>query len=122
MIEENKWEFKCPKCGADSRLVQAVVDRDRAEGRIGDKVLDGALHIQEFPIADNMKQPKLGDKVSVLLVFSDICQDCGTIYIHKVIRDIRKVSVDVSKLMRPNIIPPQIQRHPNFPGFGGRGN
>lgn len=112
MIEDNVWTFLCPNCDSDKRLVQAVVDEDRAAKRLGEHIQIGATSISEMPITDQKKNPKPGDEVSVLMMFQDICQKCGTVYTFKITREIRKVSLDVSHLIQrpPSNLPP------NFPG------
>jgi uncharacterized Zn finger protein len=117
MIKENLWEYKCPNCSSSNRVMQEVIDDDRAAGRLGEKITTGALSIQELPVTDRAKQPKLGDKVSVVTMFSDICQDCGTIYVFKVTRDLRVTSIDVSRMIQP-----PVGKIPHFPGGLGKGN
>lgn len=68
--DERIWDFKCPnsKCGSRERVVQSVVDKDRAIGRLGEHVITGAVEVQEFPVADKRKTPRLGDEVSVVTI------------------------------------------------------
>lgn len=100
-MEDNKeWRFNCPVCKSSNRLVQQVVDDDREKKRMD--VVEGAMSIQEMPIKSNTKNYGVGDEVSSLLVFQDICVDCGITYIFKIIRDIKKMRKDVSNLARPS--------------------
>jgi hypothetical protein len=99
-MEDNKeWRFPCPNCKSSSRLVQSVVDDDRGKNRID--VEEGAMSMQEMPIKSNSKQYGVGDEISALYVWNDICYDCGTVYIFKVTRDIKKMSRDISNLVVP---------------------
>ncbi len=102
MEEKKEWRFKCPHCKSDSRLVQEVVDDDRGRGRIDDSIREGAMSIEERPIKSNTKQYAVGDEVSVLLIFTDLCSVCGTMYIFKVLRDIRKMRKDITNLVKPH--------------------
>lgn len=99
MLDRKEWIFNCPHCGKNKRLVQQVVDDDRVMGRID--VEEGAMSIQELPIKSNAKKYGVGDEISVLLVFNDICGECGTIYIFKILRNIEKMRKDVSNLVLP---------------------
>ena len=47
--EERRWEFKCTKCGSWKRIVQSIVDTDRAAGRLGEHLTVGAVEVEEFP-------------------------------------------------------------------------
>lgn len=104
-MAENKevwtWEFKCPnpKCGSSERLVQRVLDEDRAAGRVGEHVVTGASDVDEFPILDKKKKPRPGDEASVVTLWWDICAKCGTKYCFRASRRISKYSLDVSHLI-----------------------
>jgi hypothetical protein len=99
MLGQKEWRFNCPQCGKGERLIQQVVDDDRAMGRID--VEEGAISIQELPVKSNTKNYGVGDEISVLLVYQDICVGCGVIYIFKMVRDIKKMRKNVSDLVLP---------------------
>ena len=111
MLDQKEWLFNCPHCGKDKRLVQQIVDDDRIMGRLD--VVDGAMSIQELPIRSNTKNYGVGDEISVLLVFNDICSGCGTVYIFKVLRNMEKMRKDVSRLVLPKGagVPPKLNRN-----------
>ncbi len=108
-MEDNKeWKFNCPVCKKGNRLVQSVVDDDREKKRLD--AMEGAVSIQELPIKDNTKVYKVGDEISTLRMYIDICSECGSTYTFKIVRDIKKMKADVSHLIRPSIIPPKLSR------------
>lgn len=109
-----KWEFSCPKCGSQKRVGQIIVDEDREAKRLGDHIKIGAMSVTETPVIDKQKKAKPGDEVSVIIRFTDNCSECGTDYTFRILREIRKLSLDVSHLIqKPTLMPPQ--------GLGGLG-
>lgn len=104
MEEKNEWLFNCPICHKSERLTQLVLERDRAEKRILNTDIVGAAAVHEFPIADPTKQYGVGDEVSTLIIFNDICANCGNTYTFRVLRDIRKMRLNVSNLVKPKDI------------------
>lgn len=111
MIGDNLWEFPC-KCGSMDRVFQKVVDEDRTLGRLPEHITVGALEIKVIPVVESNKKPKVGDEASVLTAFYDICEKCGREYCFKVVRDVKKFTVDMSHLVRPPGpgLPPNIFR------------
>ena len=107
MEDQKEWRFDCPGCKSANRLVQQVVDEDRSKNRID--VEEGAVTIQDLPIRSNTKKYEVGDEISILRVFQDICADCGILYTFKIQRQIEKMRRDVSQLTKPakNLILPR---------------
>lgn len=103
------WKFSCT-CGSDERIAQEAVDAEKAAGRIPEAISMGAINVIDTPITDPSKQPKFGDRVPVLLRFTDICSKCGLLYIFRVEWQVHQVTRNVSNLIQP---PPA-----GFPPFG----
>lgn len=84
--EELIWEWPCPnpKCGSTERLVQTVLELDRAKGRVEDDIVWGVVDSEQVQIIG--KKVKPGDEVSGIKVFSDICLKCGTLYRYRAVR------------------------------------
>ena len=119
-MENKEWKFNCPTCKSESRIAQSVVDEDKAEGRLGANVEVGCTSIHEVPLTDPAKKPGVGDQLSVVVFIHDVCADCGTEYIFKVVREIRTLKLDVSGIINPRH--GGMQRIPQLPPNFNKGN
>lgn len=101
-------DFKCPHCGSDERVLQNVVDKDKAEGQLGEHIITGTIRNAHTPITDPQKPPRPGQEALVMGIYYDLCAHCGQEYIFRVTHEISRFSLDVSKLIHkpPPSIPP----------------
>ncbi len=67
---------KCPNCGGTKRIAGSILEQERKKGKIG-KSLQGVIQQIQCVITD----PRLVSlQAPAIIVFMDICADCGTFY------------------------------------------
>ena len=59
------------------------------------------MSIQDMPVRSNTKKYEVGDEISMLRVFQDVCSNCGILYTFKIQRQIEHMRRDVSNLVKP---------------------
>ena len=70
-----EWDH-CPNCGSQDRVVQGVVDEEKASGHLPPEAWL-AIPLDGIVVADKMRN---SGQVPVIMPFVDICKQCGTIY------------------------------------------
>ena len=116
MIEEVK--YKCPRCGSEKRWVQAILEEEKAAGRISEAISVGMLGKLEIPVTEPNAKPYPGKEVAIVARFDDICYDCGQTYTFMVRYHMSKWSLDISHLVKPQK-PSDMQFNPKM--FRGDG-
>lgn len=88
-VPDRIWEWPCPnpKCQKTERLVQTVLDEDRASGRLDAEDLRwGVIESETVEVRATGEPLKLGDQVSIVKMFWDLCEKCGTKYCYRAVR------------------------------------
>lgn len=106
-IEDSLWNFPCTHCGSNDRVAQQVVDADKREGKLPDRIEFGVSHVNTLKVMDVKKSYKPGDRISVLQCLHDYCARCGTNYCFRITLEDAKVSMNLDNLIKiPPIFPP----------------
>ena len=103
---------KCPICKSENRYCESLGNQEKARGHMR-KELTFAFQVIKGICLDQDMEAKLpmGTTLPSYHVTTDICSDCGTLYVIRIIEDqVRK---------QPNIVLPGQQggfKMPPFPG------
>ncbi len=110
-MELNKFtEFKrCPNCGSENRFGESLAKELKDKGWAGDD-FTYCLGIYTTPVVDKRFDSKIpiGSSVPVMIVHTDTCTDCGTIYAVRIGRSEAKKSLAPAQPM-----PNRMQRRHN---------
>ena len=103
---------KCPACASENRYCETLGNQEKARGHMR-KELTFAFQVIEGVCMDKAIEPRLpmGTTLPVYHVTTDICSDCGTIYVTKIAEDV------VTK--QPQIMLPGQQGNFKMPPFPG---
>jgi len=106
---------QCPSCGSTNRYCESLGNQEKASGHMR-KELTFAFQVIEGICMDKGMDAKLpmGTTLPAYNVTTDICSDCGTIYVTKIIEG------QVAK--QPNIVLPGQQGPYKMPPFPGGAN
>ena len=102
--------FKCPKCGSERRIVETVMNQEKEKGKVNPNAF-GCSRQTNIIVAD---PTKITISVPALIVFYDICFDCGTEYCFRV--DLTTATPQ----MRTQQGPPMDMRRFGFPQDNSR--
>ena len=106
-------EFKrCPVCKSKNRYCESLGNQEKARGHMR-KELSFCFQVIEGICMDKGVEPRLpmGTTLPAYHVTTDICSDCGTIYVTQI--------AEAEVVKQPNIILPGQEgqfRMPPFPG------
>lgn len=96
---------KCPVCGSKRRIVNGVMDEQKAKG-LASPDLKSAMMMAQNPIVD---PSRIALSIPVLLPLIDACYDCGALYV-----------IEVNKVMgTPQMGPPPMRPGGNTHGPQG---
>ncbi len=103
---------KCPVCGSTERYCESLGKQEKAKGHMR-KEISFCFQVVEGICLDKTIEPRLpmGTTLPTYHVTTDICSDCGTVYVTQIAEDV------VTK--QPQIILPGQQggfKMPPFPG------
>lgn len=109
--EPKVFKYGCPRCGVTD--VEALMDYlgniDIEAGRIPK---DAIMHTDRNVVSTNVKR-KVGDAVTIAVVFGDVCLNCGQPYTKRI--DIIDTTVQAStqqpkvpNIILPGMIPPRM--------------
>ena len=109
-------EFKeCPNCGSTNRYCESLGNQEKARGHMR-KELTFAFQVIDGICLDQGMDAKLsvGTTLPAYHVTTDICSDCGTIYVTQI--------VEGQVIKQPNIVLPGQQGGFKMPPFPGTSN
>ena len=94
---------KCPYCGSKRRIVNGVLDEQKAKG-LASKNLKAGMLVCQNPIVDPQR---VALSVPVLMPLIDACYDCGALYV-----------IEVNKIIgTPQVVKPCGNTHGPPGGF-----
>ena len=81
-MENRAYDYPCPRCvSPHETLMDTLGNEDKEAGRIPK---DAVMNTEQAVMSTSVKR-KVSDKVSVAVVFSDICLGCGQVYVKRIV-------------------------------------
>lgn len=109
-------EFKkCPVCGSENRYCESLGNQEKTRGHMR-KEINFCLQVIEGICLDKGTEPRLpmGTTLPAYHVTTDICSDCGTIYVTQI--------TEVQVMKQPSIVIPGQKGNFRMPPFPGQSN
>jgi hypothetical protein len=97
---------QCPNCGSTTKFCASLA-KEMVDRKLAKDDFTMYLGVYRAPVIDQRTEPKIpiGSEVPVLIAFTDICQDCGTIYAVRLERDTVKKTLPIPTMpIRPSLL------------------